>query len=179
MQTSLYLIVLLILLLIVAALVAVSMWASPCLSTTGGGGIFGAGPFRLRVSDPEYTALLDGMKTVEARLDRPPFSQLAAGDTVVVIRSRPKDDTSEYPGGKYKHDSKIVRITKYDNVTALLKGEGVAKVYPGSTEADAKKRFGMYLPPGTSDSERVIAIELRAQGDHRPDEEKKKTKRAV
>ena len=162
MQTSLYLIVLLILLLIVAALVAVSMWASPCLSTTGGGGIFGAGPFRLRVSDPEYTALLDGMKTVEARLDRPPFARLTAGDPVVVVRSRPQGDTSEYPGGHYKFDAEVVRVTKYKNLEALLKGESLAKVYPGKSASEATASFSQYLPPDATTSDAVVAIELKA-----------------
>jgi ASC-1-like (ASCH) protein len=123
--------------------------------------MMGGGPFRLKVSDPEYTALLEGKKVVEARLDRPPFANLKEGEEIVVIRSRPKDDTSEYPGGKYKHNSKIVKITKYSSLEELLKKETLAKVYPGKTAAEAAARFGMYLPPGTSAKDPVLAIELK------------------
>ena len=150
------LVILVVLVLLVAAVIAMRRRASPA------GDVLGGGPFRLKVSDPEYTALLDGEKTVEARLDRPPFNRLAAGDPVVVVRSRPAGDTSEYPGGKYKYDAEVVRVDKYKGIDALLKGEGVAKVYPGKTAAEAAARFGVYLPPGTGASEPVIAIELRA-----------------
>jgi ASC-1-like (ASCH) protein len=139
--------------------------------------IIGGGPFRLKVSDPEYTDLLNGKKTVEARLDRPPFNRLAAGDPVVVVRSRPKDDPSEYPGGKYKYTAEVVRVKKYKGIEALLKGEGVAKVYPDKTTSAAAARFGMYLPEGTPASEPVLAIELRAaSGAKNQDKPKKSTK---
>ena len=55
-----------------------------------------------------------------------------------------------------------MRVEKYKGIDALLKGEGVAKVYPDKTTSAAAARFGMYLPEGTSASEPVLAIELRA-----------------
>lgn len=122
---------------------------------------FGGGPFRLRVSDPEYSALLEGKKTVEARPDRPPFNRIKSGDTLTVVRARPKGDLSEYPGGKYKHNSTVVRVTKYASLDMLLKTEGVAKVYPGKTAAEASSRFSMYLPAGASANDPVMAIELK------------------
>jgi ASC-1-like (ASCH) protein len=122
---------------------------------------YGGGPFRLRVSDPEYTALLEGKKTIEARPDRAPFSRIKSGDVVTVVRARPKGDTSEYPGGQYKHNSTVARVTKYASLDALLKTEGVAKVYPGKSVAEAASRFGMYLPPGTTAADPVMAIELK------------------
>lgn len=123
---------------------------------------YGGGPFRLRVSDPEYTALLDGKKTIEVRPDKPPFTRLKAGDAIVVIRARPKGDTSEYPGGMYKHSASVVRVTKHANLEAALKTEGIGKVYPGKTAAEATERFKMYLPPGRSEADPVIALELKA-----------------
>jgi len=173
---NIYTIVLFILVLIIslvgALVVGESLYAARRVTGRGENdvadeGYSGGGPFRLRVSDPEYTALLNGQKTVEARLDRPPFNSLTVGETVVVIRSRPKGDDSEYPGGKYKHDSVIKRITKYNSISDLLTKEGHSKVYPKSTEAEAKTRFSMYLPPGTSDTAPVIAIELSVGGDGR------------
>lgn len=123
----------------------------------------GGGPFRLKVSDPEYTALLNGEKNIEARLDRPPFNLLAVGDQIVVIRSRPKGDESEYLDGKYKYDAEIVRIERYPSgIAALLKGEGAAKVYPGLSASEATARFNKYIPKETPSTEPVIAIELRA-----------------
>jgi len=125
----------------------------------------GGGMFRLRVSDPEYTALLEGKKTVEVRPDRQPFTRLKEGDTVVVVRARPKEDTSEYPGGKYKHESKVVRITKYASLEELLKKEPLAKVYPGKSAAEATERFNMYLRPGATAKDPVMAIELKVSSE--------------
>ena len=156
------LVILVVLALLAATVLVMRHRSKAPLGAVGGEGVVGGGPFRLKVSDPEYTSMLAGEKTIEARLDRQPFSRLAAGDPIVVVRSRPKDDTSEYPGGRYKHDAEVVRVEKYKNLEALLKGEGVAKVYPGKTAAEAAARFGMYLPPGTSASDPVLAIELRA-----------------
>ena len=140
----------------------------PSVSATDGL-VEGGGVFRLKVSDPEYTALLKGEKTVEARLDRAPFNRLMAGDPVVVVRARPKDDTSEYPGGRYKYSAEVVRIKKYASIEDLLTSEGHAKVYPGRTRAEGLMQFGMYLPPGTLATDPVMAIELReASGDAKP-----------
>ena len=132
---------------------------------SGVDGVDGGGQFRLSVSDPEYTNLLEGKKTVEARLDRPPFTKLNVGDPIVVVRSRPKGDTSEYPGGRYKFNAKVTKAKKYDNLAALLKGEGVAKVYPGKTAAAAANSFALYLPPGASADDPVIALAVKATGE--------------
>lgn len=146
-----------ILVLIVAALFALNR----CDDSGSHEGVHGGGPFRLKVSDPEYTALLEGKKTIEARLDRAPFNKLSAHDPVVVVRSRPQGDTSEYPGGKYKFDAEVVRVKKHKDLAALLKEEGINKVYPGRTAADAAERFNKYLPPGTDASHAVLSIELK------------------
>lgn len=121
----------------------------------------GAGAFRLKVSDPEYTNMLKGEKTVEARLDRAPFNKLKEGEEILIVRSRPQGDTSEYPGGEYKFNAEIVKIKKYPNIDALIKGEGVGKVYPSRTAAAGKARFEEYLPEGTTPSDAVLAIEIK------------------
>lgn len=123
----------------------------------------GMGPFRLKVSDPEYTSMLTGKKTVEARPDIPPFNKLAVDEPVIVIRARPLGDTSDYPGGEYKYNADIVRITKYDSIEKLLNKEKVDKVYPGKTEAQAIKRFEEFLPKVKPMSDSVIAIEIVKQ----------------
>jgi ASC-1-like (ASCH) protein len=128
------------------------------------GGIFGGGTFRFKISDPEYTAMLKGDKTVDARLDKAPFNTLKVGESVVVVRSRPKEDTSEYPGGQYKFITKITKITKYPDIDALLKKEGVAKVYPGRTSSAAVEQFKKYLAPDTPSSSPVLAFEFAPPG---------------
>jgi ASC-1-like (ASCH) protein len=139
----------------------------------------GGGAFRLKVSDPEYTAMVSGKKTVEARLDRPPFNRLKAGDPVTVVRARPRGDESEYPGGRYKYTTEVARVGKYSSIAALLKAEGASEVYPGLSAAKAAERFGAYLPPGTGAEEPVLAIELHAPGAHDAHAKKAPAKRAA
>jgi len=133
---------------------------SPCLGCCGEGEAEGGGKFRLKVSDPEYTALLEGKKTVEARPDRPPFSKLEKGDVVTVVRARPKGDTSEYPGGRYKVDAKIVGVAKHKDIAARLKKEAVGNVYPGKTAKEATERFSAFLPADITIADPVISLKL-------------------
>ena len=127
--------------------------------------VLGGGPFRLKVSDPEYTAFRNGVKTIEARLDRPPFNQIRAGDQIIVIRSRPQGDTSEYPGGEYKFDAEVVSVDKFKNLAELLKKKKLEDIYPDQkTASGATTRFEQYLPPGTSAADPVLAIEIRRAG---------------
>jgi ASC-1-like (ASCH) protein len=123
--------------------------------------VSGGGVFRLKVSEPEYSAVKSGKKTVEARLDRPPFDKLSAGDPVLVVRSRPAGDTTETPG--YKFEAEVARVKKYKNITALLKEEGVDKVYPGKTADQGAKRFAEFVKnPADDPAGAVVAIELKA-----------------
>lgn len=150
--------VLVVILIVVLALIVASMFLP---SSIIGGGIIGGGLFRFKVSDPEYTALLKGTKTIEARLDKAPFNTLTGGSTVIVVRSRPKDDTtSEYPGGEYKFIAKITGITKYPNIKALL-DKHLSAAYPNRTQKDAIAQFEKYLPPDASSDGSVIAFSIQ------------------
>lgn len=122
--------------------------------------VTGGGPFRLKVSDPDYTHLLKGEKTVEARIDDAPFNRLKPGDPIVVIRARPMGDTSEYPGGRYKYQTTVSDVKKYKDLKSLLKAEGVEKVYPGRKEQVAVEQFEKFLKEGKSQSDAVIALHL-------------------
>lgn len=130
-------------------------------SSRSSNGYYGAGVFRLKVGDPQYTELLKGKKTVEARLDREPYNKLKVGDDIMVVRARPQGDTSEYPGGQYKYSTKIASIKKYKGIDELLKTE-LSATYPGLSVSDAKARFLEFVPEGVIGKEDVIAIHLSA-----------------
>ncbi len=124
----------------------------------GGDGVTGGGPFRLSVRDPWYTEMLNNKKHIEARLDKKPYNKLKAGSPVTIVRSRPHGSTEEYPGGKYKYNTKIKRVDKYKDIEALLKGEGIAKVYPGKkTMAEGVEIFREFAPDVSAP---VLAIEF-------------------
>lgn len=125
-------------------------------------GFLGGGAFRLKVADPWYEAMLEGKKAVEGRLDRGPFSRLKTGDPVVVIRSRPRGDTSEYTKGPYKYSTEVARITKYPNYSALVKSEGAEKLYPGKKTAEAAvDEFKKHLRDPADLAAPAVAIELK------------------
>lgn len=134
-------------------------------SVTGAGeGFVGGGSFRFKVSDPEYTSMLEKKKTLEVRLDRPPFNRLKEQDEVVIVRSRPMGDTSEYPGGKYKFDAQIVSVKKHTGgIEKLMNDDSVRlKAYPDSKNAaDAVKRFNAYLPPDTAKDSPLLIFNLQ------------------
>ena len=155
----------LVVLFVIVCIIA-SMAYLACCGTAGEmAPIYGGGPFRLKVSDPEYTALRNGVKTIEARLDRPPFNQLRVGEQIIVIRSRPQGDTSEYPGGEYKFDAEVVSIDKFKNLAELLKKKKLEDVYPDQkTASSATARFEQYLPQGASSADPVLAIEICRAG---------------
>lgn len=128
----------------------------------GAEGYIGGGAFRLKVADPWYEAMLEGRKTVEGRLDRGPFSRLKQGDPIIVIRSRPRGDTSEYTRGPYKYETEVARVTKYPNYAALIKAEGPDKVFPGKKTAEAATdEFKKHLRDPADLVGPAIAIELK------------------
>lgn len=132
-------------------------------------GEYGGGFPRLKVSDPEYTHFLKGKKTLEVRPYHPPYSvifdkfnETKRPQDVTIVRARPMGDTSEYPGGKYKFDAKVVRATKYKNIEAAFKTEKLADAYPERKLDDAIKTFKTYLPQGyDADKGEVLVFEIK------------------
>ena len=125
------------------------------------GGYDGGAIVRLSVRDPWYTKMLKGEKVIEARVKSGIFEELKVGDPIVVVRSRPHGSTDEYAGGDYKYKTKVVRITEYDDLAALLKKEGVPAVYPDKkTAIEAATIFGEFNPPEKIGGKKVLAIEL-------------------
>jgi ASC-1-like (ASCH) protein len=158
---STYVIVLV--LLIVIVLLAAAILVMRCRASHPK---MGGGAFRLKVSDPEYTSMLKGKKTVEARPDREGgiFSRLKEKDPIVVVRSRPVGDTSEYPGGKYKFNATIDKIKKYGSIKELIESEKLSKVYPDrKTTAEAIEQYNKYVREEDR-SLPVLAIHLSASG---------------
>ena len=126
----------------------------------------GGRPFRLFTRGNWYKLALDGKKTVWARLRTGPFAddarmKLGVGDTVVVARSRPKDEDPSVNVVPHKYETKIVKITKYKGFKELLKGEGLDKVFPGAkTAAAALETLGEFYKKVDLESFGAVAIEL-------------------
>lgn len=125
----------------------------------------GARPFRLSIREPWFTAMISGKKVVDGRLRRGAFADDAAhplkvGDPIMIARSRPAGDTTEYPGNR-SFSAKIVRLTKYKTYAELLKAEGVAKVLPGmKSDKEAIATLSAFHEAGDEDQLGVVAIEV-------------------
>ncbi len=146
-----------ILLLCLSFLVMLKCWKSDI-------SIFGGGLLRLKVSEPRYTMMVEGKLHMDARLDKMPFNNIKVGDSIIILRARPKDELTENPGynhPEYKFTTTVKTITKYENIEALLKSKGVKNFYPDSTTSEAIAMFSEYLPTKYSVSSPVIAIEFQ------------------
>lgn len=132
-----------------------------CDDNEYGGGFDGGGPFRMSIRDPWYTQMLKGEKTVEARIDSPPFSNLKTGDPIIIVHSRPKGSTEQYTHGDYKYKTTVTKITKYDDLADLVKAVGVPALYPGKkTPIEAAAIFGEFATPEKLAGHGVLAIEV-------------------
>ena len=126
------------------------------------GGASGSRPFRLGVRDPGYTELFEGKRTVEARLARGPFGAdahhpVAAGDPIVVARSRPAGDTSEYTKHPRRYETTVKRVTRYKTFAELLAAEKKAAHF--ADEKSAMKALREFYPDDEKEFG-VVAIEL-------------------
>jgi ASC-1-like (ASCH) protein len=93
----------------------------------------GAKKFRLSLREPWFKAALNGEKTVELRLKKGVFSPesrrpLKVGDEIVVARSRPPGDNTEYPGPR-KFTAKISSIGNYETFSEAIVKEKVNNVF--------------------------------------------------
>lgn len=146
-----------ILLLCLSFLVMLKCWKSDI-------SIFGGGLLRLKVSEPRYTMMVDGKLHMDVRLDKMPFNNIKVGDSIIMIRARPKDELTKNPDynhPEYKFTTTVKTITKYENIEALLKSKGVKNFYPDATASEAVAMFSEYLPTKYSVSSPVIAIEFQ------------------
>jgi len=113
--------------------------------------IMGGGPTRLIISEPEYTQVLDGKKKFDVRPVKRPFERIKVGDEILIIRSRPRGDTSEHP--KYKVNAKVISVEEFETVEKALKSH-VDKVYPGKKLVEAVERYKEF----NSGGEKVMLI---------------------
>ena len=126
----------------------------------------GARPFRLGVREPWFEQMALGKKVVIGRLRRGAFGPdarrpLEAGDPVTIARSRPRDDTTEYPGVR-RYETAVVSVTEYPTFRKMLKAEGMAKVFPGvKTEAAALKEYAQFYSEADQQGAAVVAIRVK------------------
>ena len=98
---------------------------------TGGCDVVGGrGIARLGIREPWFSKMHAGEKKIEGRLRRGAAADLKAGDTIMVARSRPQGDTTEYPGVR-RYETTVVRVTPYKSFADMVAKEGADKLFPG------------------------------------------------
>jgi ASC-1-like (ASCH) protein len=118
----------------------------------------GKGRFKLRLRDPGYTAALEGKKTVDIRLNKPSLEKLKADAKIIVSRSRPKEDQTEYAGQK-RFLAKITHVTPYSTMKALIAGEGLDKITPWiKSDAALVKLYREFIPEEEEKKLGLVAI---------------------
>lgn len=89
----------------------------------------------LAVREPLFQSIVDGKVKVIGRINRGPFKEIKEGDQVTIRRSRPKGDTTEYPGAR-RFKATITSRKDYASAEKMIDAEGAAKMYPGVKSAD-------------------------------------------
>ncbi len=123
----------------------------------GGAEYFGGTrTFRLAVREPYFEEMVKGKKTVVGRLRTGAFApgkaQIKAGSPVIVARSRPKGDSTEYPGIR-RYRTTVVGTKDYRNVDDMEKGEKGKGV--------SKKEFTDFYSEEDLKTHGVLAIQLQ------------------
>ena len=126
----------------------------------------GRRPFRLATREPWFEYATKGKKTVWGRLRTGPVAEdarnpLKVGDDVTVARSRAKGDETEY-GRPYRYVTEIASMKEYDSFKDMVKGEGLANVFPGAkTAAAGLKVYAEFYDDAAQQGAKVVAIGLR------------------
>lgn len=107
--------------------------------------------YDVNVSEPWFSLIKLGLKTIEGRLDRPPFSDMKKGDTITFHNKDLGFDRS--------HSVKIVSRKKYATIEEFLKTETLEKTLPGiDNMEDGEKVYRKYYSPEREKEFGILAI---------------------
>lgn len=111
----------------------------------------------LNVSDPWFSAISAGKKTVEGRLAKGKFVDIRVGD---VLRISLNSNNNSY-------STRVVQdIKKYDGFKQYLEQEGLARTLPGvGSIRDGVKIYREFYSPRTEKQFGVVALHLKSSCD--------------
>jgi ASC-1-like (ASCH) protein len=107
--------------------------------------------YKKNVSEPWFTLIKEGRKTVEGRLNKGEFAQMRAGDTIIWTNN---DDSFK---------TKIKSIQKYNTFYEYLEGEGIKSALPVDEVQTVKDGVDVYYKYYTREEEEkygVLAVRL-------------------
>jgi ASC-1-like (ASCH) protein len=102
--------------------------------------------------EPYYTFLKNGLKTIEGRLDKGLYAEVAPGDHILVHTST-EDEHVEV---------EVVAVRSYTDFQAMLSTESIAKVLPNiHLVEDGVKLYRQFYSEAQEQEYGVNAIEVR------------------
>jgi ASC-1-like (ASCH) protein len=117
----------------------------------------------IEVSDPWWTHIRDGTKTVEGRKGSPEWKSIAAGDTMKIRRTilEPEEpDTTP----QEMFTVRVVRVTHYETISEYLSAETLARTLPGVATVEAGVAvYSQWWEPAMVNMYGVLAIELEVR----------------
>lgn len=106
------------------------------------------------VSEPWFSLIASGVKTVEGRLEKGDFLNLTAGSVIVW--------TNDDLGFSRKAATKVASVKRYPTFRAYLRGETVAKALPTVKSVDkGVSIYRAYYDSAAEKEHGVLAIRLR------------------
>lgn len=106
------------------------------------------------LSEPWFSFVLLGLKTVEGRLDKGSFAQMKVGDIIEFSN----DDV----GIERMVKVEIVKITKHESFEHLLQEKNILKVLPGiDTISNGLRVYHKYYDPVDEKVFGVLSFELK------------------
>lgn len=117
----------------------------------------GTGLFRVNMhyhnhrSEPYFSFLKNGQKTIEGRLRKGKYARIQPGDEIEVFN---KDETD-------KINVVVKRVTNYPTIRAMLTAEAFIKILPDVTTVDQGIAvYRKFYPPEDEHQFGVVAIEV-------------------
>lgn len=112
------------------------------------------GPFEVNVSEPWFSAIKHGKKTIEGRLRKNKFASVKPG-TTMVIRNSTKSKSPAIV-------AVVIDVVRYDSFHEFLVQEGLSHTLPGLTSiADGVDVYREFYNEQMEKEHGVVAIHLR------------------
>lgn len=106
-----------------------------------------SGPIEISVSEPWFTAIKRGLKTVEGRLNKSKFAEMRPGTVLVISKSGP--DSSKKKSGTGTRSIRastsssapfvavVTQVVPYQSFVSYLSHEGLNRCLPGIDTIEA------------------------------------------
>ena len=116
--------------------------------------------YKKYVSEPWFTLIKNGIKTVEGRLNKGDFAEMKKGDTVIWLKS----DSSDSSDDKKFVRTRILDIHHYKSFHDYLKAERLKNTLPINsikTIENGEKIYYQYYSKKDEKKYGVLAIKLK------------------